>query len=79
MPTRYLISLSILYNCYHLPAGTFKYFFEPQFVDIKVNLDGKRSSFSVLGIIDVQTESFTNPVTGEVEASMTEDNINEHE
>jgi hypothetical protein len=46
-------------------AGTFKYFLEPQFVDIKVNLNGKRSSFSVPGVIDVQTESFTNPVTGE--------------
>jgi hypothetical protein len=46
-------------------AGTFKYFLEPQFVDITVNLDGKRSSFSVSDIMDVQTKSFTNPVTGE--------------
>src|SRR5918996_2106271 len=46
-------------------AETFKYILEPQFVDIKVNLNGKRSSFSVPGVIDVQTESFTNPVTGE--------------
>ena len=46
-------------------AGTFKYFLEPQIVDIKVNLNGKKSSFSVPGVIDVQTESFTNPVTGE--------------
>ncbi|MGC1134270.1 MAG: DUF1326 domain-containing protein [Nitrososphaeraceae archaeon] len=46
-------------------ATTMKYFLEPQFVDIKVNLDGKRSSFAVPGIMDVQTESFTNPVTGE--------------
>ena len=46
-------------------AGTFKYFLEPQFVDITVNLDGKRSSFSVSDIMDVQTENFTNPVTGE--------------
>jgi hypothetical protein len=46
-------------------AGTFKYFLEPQFVDIKVNLNGKKSSFSVPGVMDVQTESFTNPVTGE--------------
>ena len=30
-------------------AGTFKYFLEPQFVDIKVNLNGKKSSFSVPG------------------------------
>ncbi|MGH9982372.1 MAG: DUF1326 domain-containing protein [Nitrososphaeraceae archaeon] len=46
-------------------AGTFKYFLEPQIVDIKVNLNGKKSSFSVPGVMDVQTESFTNPVTGE--------------
>lgn len=46
-------------------AGTFKYFLEPQSVDIKVNLNGKKSSFSVPGVMDVQTESFTNPVTGE--------------
>jgi hypothetical protein len=46
-------------------AGTFKYFLEPQFVDIKVNLNGKKSSFSVPGVMDVQTENFTNPVTGE--------------
>jgi hypothetical protein len=46
-------------------AGTFKYFLEPQFVDIKVNINGKKSSFSVPGIMDVQTESFINPVTGE--------------
>jgi len=46
-------------------AGTFKYFLEPQLVDIKVNLNGKKSSFSVPGVMDVQTESFTNPVTGE--------------
>jgi hypothetical protein len=46
-------------------AMTFKYFLEPQFVDIKINLNGKRSSFSVSSIIDVQTEAFANPVTGE--------------
>jgi hypothetical protein len=46
-------------------AGTFKYFLEPQFVDINVKIDGKKSSFSVSGIMDVQVESFINPVTGE--------------
>lgn len=44
---------------------TFKYLLEPQFVDINTKIDGKRSSFSVPGIIDVQLESFKNPVTGE--------------
>ena len=46
-------------------AGTIKFFLEPQFVDILVKIDGKKSSFSVPGIIDVQSESFVNPVTGE--------------
>jgi hypothetical protein len=41
------------------------YFLEPQFVDIKINLNGKKSSFSVAGVMDVQTEGFANPVTGE--------------
>jgi hypothetical protein len=45
-------------------AGATKYFLEPQFVDIKYKIDGKNSSFSVPGIIDVQTEPFKNPVTG---------------
>ena len=46
-------------------AGTIKFFLEPQFVDINVKIDGKRSSFSVPNIMDVQVESFVNPVTGE--------------
>src|SRR5436309_6860661 len=46
-------------------AGTFKYFLEPQFVNIKINIDRKKSSFSVPGVMDVQLESFKNPVTGE--------------
>jgi hypothetical protein len=46
-------------------AGTLKYVLDPQFVDINAKVDGKKSSFSVSGIIDVQVESFINPVTGE--------------
>jgi hypothetical protein len=46
-------------------AGTYKYLLEPQFVDIVAKVDGKKSSFSVPGLIDVQVESFKNPVTGE--------------
>jgi hypothetical protein len=46
-------------------AGTFKYFLESQFVDINITIDGKKSSFSVPGVMDVQLESFKNPVTGE--------------
>jgi hypothetical protein len=34
-------------------------------VDINAKIDGKKSSFSIAGIMDVQVESFINPVTGE--------------
>ena len=46
-------------------AGTYKYLLEPQFVDIIAKINGKKSTFSVPGLIDVQVESFRNPVTGE--------------
>ena len=46
-------------------AETFKYVLEPQFVDINVKIEGKKSSFSVSDVMDVQVEGFTNPVTGE--------------
>lgn len=46
-------------------ASTIKYSLDSQFVDIAVKIDGKKSSFSVPGVIDVQIESFKNPVRGE--------------
>ena len=46
-------------------AGTLKYFLEPQFVDIEKSLNGKKSTFSIPSVLDVQLESFKNPVTGE--------------
>jgi hypothetical protein len=46
-------------------APTFKYMLEPQYVDIKKTINGKKSNFSVAGVMDVQVESFKNPVTGE--------------
>jgi len=46
-------------------AGTFSHFLEPQFVDINAKIDGKKSSFSVPGVVNIEVESFKNPVTGE--------------
>ena len=46
-------------------APTFKYVLEPQYVDINKIINGKKSSFSVPGVMDVQVESFKNSVTGE--------------
>jgi hypothetical protein len=37
----------------------------PNNVEIDARIDGRKSSFSVPGIIDVQVENFINPVTGE--------------
>jgi hypothetical protein len=48
-------------------APTLDYVLEPQFVDINARLDGKKSSFSVPGVIEVQLENFINPVTGDVQ------------
>jgi hypothetical protein len=46
-------------------AGTFSRFLEPQFVGINSEIEGKKSSFSVPGIVNVEVERFINPVTGE--------------
>jgi hypothetical protein len=46
-------------------ASVTKYFLDPVQAEIKFKIDGKRSSFSVPGVLDVQTEPFKNPVTGE--------------
>jgi hypothetical protein len=46
-------------------ATTMKYVLDPQFVDVDVKIAGKKSSFSVPGVIDVIADSFKNPVTGD--------------
>src|ERR671921_2583637 len=46
-------------------AGMFSRFLDPQFVDINAKIDGRKSSFSVPGLVNVEVESFKNPVTGE--------------
>jgi hypothetical protein len=35
-------------------APTYKYILEPQYVDIKKTINGKKSSFSVPGVMDVR-------------------------
>jgi hypothetical protein len=47
-------------------AGTIKYLLEPKFEMIKVKIDdGKRTSFSIKDIVELQVESFINPITRE--------------
>ena len=52
-------------ECFALFAPTISRFLEPQFADINAKIDGKKSSFSVPGLVNVEVESFKNPVTGE--------------
>jgi hypothetical protein len=42
-------------------AGTYRYVLDTQFVDINVKIDGRKSSFSIPRVMDVQLESFKNP------------------
>ncbi len=37
---------------------TVKYLLDPQFVDVHMNIEGRKSSFSVPGIIDVELENY---------------------
>jgi hypothetical protein len=46
-------------------SQTMKFMLEPQFVEIKKKIDSKNSTFSVPGIMELELESFKNPVTGE--------------
>jgi hypothetical protein len=46
-------------------APTIKYQLDPKYVDIHMNVDGRKSSFTVPGVIDVKLENFVNPVTGD--------------
>lgn len=46
-------------------AGTYRYVLDPQFVDINVKIDCRKSSFSIPSVMDVQLESLKNPMTGE--------------
>jgi len=46
-------------------AGTLKYILEPQFVEVNATIDGRKSSFSVPGVLEVALEPFKSPVTGE--------------
>ena len=45
-------------------ANTIKFMLDPKMVEIKKKIEGKKSSFSVPGVLDVELESFKNPVTG---------------
>lgn len=46
-------------------ASKMKFVLEPQFVDVNAKIDGRNSSFSVPGVLDVALEPFRSPVTGE--------------
>lgn len=50
---------------FELLAGTFSAVNGPLLTDIKIDIDDKRSSFSIDGVVDVQHIPLVDPVTGE--------------
>ncbi|SRR5579871_6842121 len=45
-------------------AATMRYKLEPQFVPIEMHVDGKRSRFSVAGVLEVELSPHFDPVSG---------------
>ena len=52
---------------FELFAETFSKIESPKFTDVEVHVDGRNSWFKVPGVVDVQLEPFTNPVSGEIQ------------
>ena len=52
---------------FELFSSTFSTVETPVFTTVEVHVDGRNSWFRVPGMIDVQLEPFTNPVSGEVQ------------
>lgn len=44
-------------------SRVFTHLLDPQFVDINVMIDERKTTFSVPGIINVETEGFKDPVS----------------
>ena len=51
---------------FSLFAETFSKVESPMFTDVEVHVDGRNTWFKVPGVVDVQLEPFTNPVSGEI-------------
>lgn len=51
-------------GCFSVFAQTFRYVNPPEFVPIEMHVDGKRGSFAIPGVLQVQMASHVDPVTG---------------
>jgi hypothetical protein len=60
-------------GCFPIFSATMRYNLGPQFVPIQIRVDGKRSNFSVAGVLEVQLAPHLDPVSGneqEVQVSL---------
>jgi hypothetical protein len=51
-------------GCFPVFASTMRHVLDPQFVPVQIRVDGKRSSFSVPGVLEVQLAPHVDPVSG---------------
>ena len=51
-------------GCFSIFIGTMRHILDPQFVPVSIHVDGKRSSFSVPSVLEVQFAPHVDPVTG---------------
>jgi hypothetical protein len=52
-------------GCFPIFSKTMRYTLDPQFVPVQIRVDGKRSSFSVPGVLEVQLAPHVDPVSGD--------------
>jgi hypothetical protein len=51
-------------GCFPVFSSTMRYSLDPQFVPVRIRVDGKRSNFSVPGVLEVQLAPHVDPVSG---------------
>jgi hypothetical protein len=51
-------------GCFPIFASTMRHVLDPQFVPVQIRVDGKRGSFSVPDVLDVQLAPHVDPVSG---------------
>jgi len=51
-------------GCFAIFSTTMRYTLDPQFVPVQIRIDGKRSSFAVPGVLEVQLAPHVDPVSG---------------
>jgi hypothetical protein len=51
-------------GCFPIFSKTMRYILDPQFAPVQIRIDGKRSTFAVPGVLEVQLAPHVDPVSG---------------